>query len=91
MNGNIVRVNISLPEESIKRIKSVVPKRGVSKFLVEAAEEKIRRMKAEKAYKEILEAPPAFTFLKGKNAALKWVRSLRREDEKRLKRVWGGK
>lgn len=89
MNGNTVRVNISLPEESIKRIKSIAPTRGFSKFLAEAAEEKIRRMRAEKAFKEILEAPPAFTFLKGKNAAIKWVRSLRAEDEKRLKRVWG--
>lgn len=88
MNGNTVRVNISLPEESIKRIKSMAPKRGVSKFLAEAAEEKIRRMKVEKAFKEILEAPPAFTFLKGKNAAMKWVRKLRSEDEKRLKRIW---
>lgn len=91
MNGNAVRINISLPEESIKRIKSMAPKRGVSKFLAEAAEEKIRHIKAEVALKEILDAPPAFTFLKGKNAAVKWVRSLRAEDEKRLKRIWGEK
>lgn len=87
MNGNTVRINISLPEESIRRIKSMAPRRGVSKFLAEAAEEKIRRIKAEKAFKEILEAPPAFTFLKGKNAAVRWVRKLRGEDEKRLTRL----
>lgn len=84
MYGNTVRVNISLPVESIKRIKSVAPKRGVSKFLAEAAEEKIRRMKAEKAFKEILEAPPAFTEIKDSVA---YVRKMRRLDEKRLKRL----
>lgn len=85
----ITRVNISLPEETYKIIKSVAPKRGVSKFLAEAAEEKARVMRARKAFEEIVAAPPAFTFLKGKNAAVKWVRKLRAEDEKRFKRVWG--
>lgn len=85
----ITRINISLPEETVNMIKKAAPKRGVSKFLAEAAEEKIERNKKEKALKELLEAPPAFTFLKGKNAAVKWVKKLRAEDEKRLKRVWG--
>lgn len=44
--------------------------------------------KREKALKELLAAPPAFTFLKGKNAAVKWVRKLRAQDERRFKRVW---
>lgn len=89
MNGNTVRINISLPEESIKRIKSMAPKRGVSKFLAEAAEEKIEQIERKRALKELIEAPPAFTFLKGKNAAQRWVRSLRRESDKRLERLWG--
>lgn len=89
MNGNSVRINISLPEESIRRIKSIAPRRGVSKFLAEAAEEKIDQIERKKALKELIEAPPAFTFLKGKNAAQKWVRSLRKESDKRLERLWG--
>ncbi len=87
----ITRVNISLPEETYRMIKKVAPKRGVSKFMVEAAEEKARAIRARKAFEEILVAPPAFTFLKGKDAAVKWVRKLRAEDEKRFKRVWDGK
>lgn len=84
MNGNTVRINISLPEESLKRIKSVVPKRGVSKFLVEAAEEKIRIIRARKAFEEILAGPPAFTDIKDSST---WIRKSRRLDEKRLKRL----
>ena len=48
-----------------------------------------RAIKARKAFEEIVAGPPAFTFLKGKNAAVKWVRGLRKEDEKRFKRIWG--
>lgn len=84
MKGNTVRINISLPEESIRRIKIVAPKRGVSKFLAEAAEEKIRKIKVEKALKEILEAPPAFTDIKN---SVTYVRKMRRLDEKRLTRL----
>lgn len=89
MNGNTVRVNISLPNETLYKIKQAAPKRGVSRFLTEAAEEKIEQIERKKALKELIEAPPAFTFLKGKNAAQRWVRSLRRESDKRLERLWG--
>lgn len=85
------RLNITIPEETVKKLKKLAPKRGVSKFLAKAAEEKIKTMEREKALKELLEAPPTFTFLKGKNAAVKWVRELRRADEKRLRRIWGKK
>lgn len=84
----ITRINISLPEETRNMLRRVAPKRGISRFLVEALEEKIEREKRERALKELLEGPPAFTFLKGKDAAVKWVRKLRAEDERRFKRVW---
>lgn len=87
----ITRVNISLPEETFRTLKKVAPKRGVSRFLAEAVEEKIAREKRGKALKELLEAPPAFTFLKEGNTALKWVRKLRDENEKRMKRAWDNK
>ena len=90
ISSNFVRVNISLPSDLLKELKEKVPARGISKFLSDAAREKITEEEREKAFKELLDAPPAFTFLKGKNAAANWVRKLRREDEKRLKRVWRG-
>lgn len=84
MNGDTVRINISLPEETVRRIKIIAPKRGVSKFLGEAAEEKIKAIDRRKAFNEILEAPPTFTNIKDSSV---WIRKLRREDEKRLKRL----
>lgn len=82
------RLNISIQTETAIKLKKIAPKRGISKFLTEAAEEKINKVEREKALKELLEAPPTFTFLKGKNAAVNWVGKLRAEDEKRLKRIW---
>lgn len=93
MNGtsNYVRVNISLPSDLVKELKEKVPYRGVSRFLSEAAIEKMEKEKRDRAFKELMKAPPAFTFLKGKNTAVNWVRKLRGADEKRLKRVWKGR
>lgn len=88
MNGSAVRINISLPSDLVKALKKQTRSRGLSKFLAVAAEEKIIKEKRENALKEILKAPPAFTFLKGKNAAVNWVRKLRAEDNGRLKRLW---
>lgn len=50
----------------------------------EAAEEKVRKEKREKALKEILEAPPVFIDI---NDSAAYVRKMRRLDEKRLKRL----
>jgi len=84
MNGNAVRINISLPSDLVKDLKKVVPKRGVSKFLTEAASEKLRAIKAQKALEEILAGPPTFTEIKDSVA---WVRKMRLLDEKRMKRL----
>lgn len=80
----ITRINVSFPEETYRLIKRVAPKRGISRFLAEAAEEKIRNLERVKAFREILSAPPAFTDIKNSVA---WVRRMRRFDEKRLKRL----
>ena len=79
----VVRINITLPSDLVSDLKKIVPPRGVSKFLANAAREKVSEIESKKAFKELLEAPPAFTFLKGKNAAVKWIRASRREDNKR--------
>lgn len=80
----ITRINISLPEETYRMIKKLVPKRGVSRFLAEAAEEKARSIRARKAFEEILAGPPAFSDIKDSVA---WVRKSRWLDEKRFKRL----
>ena len=83
MNGNTVRINISLPADLVKDLKKRTSPRGVSRFLAEAAKEKIKVMEREQAFKELLAGPPAFPTIKD---SAKWVRNLRRLDLKRLRR-----
>ena len=80
----ITRLNISIPAETVAKIKKTAPKRGVSRFLTEAAEEKIKKLEREKALKELLAMPPTFTHIKDSR---KWIRDLRRRDLKRMKRL----
>ncbi|HBQ51069.1 hypothetical protein A3B42_03630 [Candidatus Daviesbacteria bacterium RIFCSPLOWO2_01_FULL_38_10] len=84
MNGNAVRINVSLPFELVKDLKRYSKPRELSKFLAVAAEEKITKDKREKALKELLAGPPAFLDIRD---SAKWVRNLRRRDLKRLKRL----
>jgi hypothetical protein len=86
MNGvsNYVRINISLPNDLVTKLKKSVPKRGISRFLSDAAAEKITKEEREKAFKELLEGPPAFPDIKDSVA---YIRKMRRLDEKRLKRL----
>jgi len=86
MNGvsNYVRVNVSMPSDLVKELREKVPSRGMSKFISDAAREKVESMSREDALKELLSGPPAFPQIK--NSA-KWVRELRRNDLKRLKRL----
>jgi hypothetical protein len=78
------RINISLSEDVLTMLKGYVPERGLSRFLAEAATEKIERIKREKAFNELLSAPPTFTHIR--NAAA-YVHRSRRLDEKRAKRL----
>lgn len=75
------RLNISLPEETVNKIRKIVPKRGLSRFLDEAARDRLKQIELEKALKELLAAPPAFPQIKNSS---KWVRELRRRDLKRF-------
>jgi hypothetical protein len=80
----VTRINISLPEDVITMLKKYVPERGLSRFLTEAASEKITRMKREEALKILSSAAPTFTQIP--NASL-YIHKLRRESEKRSKRL----
>lgn len=82
--SSYVRINITLPRGLVKELKEKIPSRGLSKFLADAAEEKVEELTREEALKELLAAPPAFPHIKD---SVKWVRDLRRRDLKRLKRL----
>lgn len=78
------RINITLPYEIVTELKKYAPERGVSRFLAEAAREKMDRIKREKALKTLLAAPPTFTNIGNASA---YIRRLRRESEKRAERL----
>lgn len=82
--SNYVRMNISLPNYLVKEIKNTIPSRKISKFISEAATEKMERLRREEAFQQLLAGPPAFPQIKD---SAKWVRELRRNDLKRLKRL----
>ncbi len=84
MNGNTVRVNISLPSDLVSVLKRLTHPRGMSRFLAEAAREKIRIEERDKAFRELISAPATFTNV-GDSAG--YVRKMRLLDEKRLKRL----
>ncbi|MBI4091738.1 MAG: hypothetical protein HY427_00830 [Candidatus Levybacteria bacterium] len=79
-----MRLNVLIPEETVKNIKRITPKRGLSRFLAEAASEKIKRIEREKALRELIAMPPTFTHVKDSR---KWIREIRRRDLKRMKRL----
>lgn len=73
-----------MPRDLVKELKEKVPSRGVSRFIADAAKEKIEEQEREKAFKELLEAPPAFPEIKDSVA---YIRKMRRLDEKRMRRL----
>ncbi len=84
MPSPTTRINISLSEDVLTMLRRYAPERGLSRFLSEAAREKIDRIKREKAFKELLDAPPSFTKIRDSAA---YVRTSRRLDEKRARRL----
>lgn len=85
MNGStLVRLNITFPKEVLLRLKKVSKPRMISKFLGEAAREKLEREEAKRALSDLLKAPAAFLKVKD---SVNYVRKMRRLDRKRLKRL----
>ena len=82
-----IRTNIMIPVDLVEEIKKMVGAGNRSSFLVEAAWEKLERMKLENALKKAAggwtaELHPEFQTQDDIN---KWLRSLRSEDADRLK------
>jgi len=82
--SNYIRVNVSLPRDLLIELKEKVPNRRISKFIADAAKEKVEKLTQEEALRELLAGSPAFPHIKD---SVKWVRELRRRDLKRLKRL----
>ena len=83
---NTKRAHVVLEERLLKDIDRLVGARQRSNFLTEAAEEKLMRMRQIEALKQLVpwkdkEHPEL------RHGAAKWVSKLRREDERRYKRI----
>jgi hypothetical protein len=82
-----IRTNILIPVDLAEEIKKAVGPRKRSSFLVEAAWEKLERMKLANALKGAAGAwsPELHPDLQTQDDINRWLRSLRREDAGRLK------
>lgn len=60
-NNDIARLNIVIPQKLMSEMRKEVPPRGKSKFIAEAVDEKLSRLKRERAFRELAKLPPTFT------------------------------
>ena len=81
------RTHVVVPEELIKEVDRLSGKRKRSQFITQAIKKEIRRLNFLKAVKETAGAWKDKDHPELKEGIDKWVRSLREEDEKRLKEI----
>lgn len=85
MNTAIVRVNITLPARVWNNLEYLVPRRGKSRFIADAIEDKLHREKRAKVFAQLTSLPPAFSEIR--ESAVYIHRLRRKEEEKRSKRL----
>jgi len=81
------RTHVVVPEELVKEIDRLSGKRKRSWFITQAVRKEIQRLNFLKAVKETAGAWQDKDHPELKKGADNWVRKLREEDEKRLKKI----
>ena len=81
------RTHIVIPEDLVAAIDTIAGKRGRSKFLVESAWREVRRLQQLRALEQAVGAWKIKDHPELKGGSAAWVRKLRRESEKRFRRV----
>ena len=76
-----------MPEHLVARIDVIVGKRGRSKFLTQAAEKELMRLRQLKAIEAAAGSWKDKDHPELKQGAARWVDKLRRQDEKRFQEV----
>lgn len=84
---NTKRTHIVIPEHVVARIDIIVGKRGRSKFLTQAAEKELTRLRQLKAIEAAAGSWNDKDHPELKHGAAEWVDKLRRDDEKRFQKV----
>ena len=86
MSTEMLRTHVVMPKETVHDIDELVGRRGRSKFLVDAAEEKLRRLRQQAALRKVagslkdVDIPGWET----PQAASAWVTESRAADDRRL-------
>jgi Arc/MetJ-type ribon-helix-helix transcriptional regulator len=83
------RTHIVIPEELATQIDALVGKRRRSQFLTEAAKRELQRLRQLKALESARGAWKDKAHPELARGAVRWVKTLRRENEKRLAKVQG--
>ncbi len=81
------RTHVVIPRELVVQIDMLVGKRGRSRFLVEAASYELKRLRQMKALRGAAGSWKGKDHPELKGGAAEWVRTLRKQDEKRLHRI----
>jgi hypothetical protein len=84
---NTKRTHIVIPEPLVNEIDRVVGKRGRSQFLMQAAEKELRRLQQIKALERASGAWKDKDHPELKGDAARWVRELRKENERRIRKA----
>ena len=84
---NTKRTHIVIPAQLVARIDTIVGKRGRSKFLAQAAEKELMRLRQLKALEAAAGSWKDKDHAELKHGAARWVDKLRRQDEKRFQEV----
>jgi hypothetical protein len=81
------RTHIIIPEPIITEIDRLVGKRGRSEFLAQAAERELRRLQQIRALENIAGAWKDEDHPELQAGAVRWVKELRKESERRMHKV----
>jgi hypothetical protein len=81
------RMHVILSEQLVRDIDSLVGSRQRSSFLTQAAERELMRLRQLKALKAVAGSWKDKDHPELKDGAVKWVNTLRSQDEQRFKKV----
>ena len=84
---NLRRTHIVIPKELVARIDTLVGKRGRNRFLAQAAEKELMRLRQLKALETAAGCWKDKDHPELKHGAANWVDKLRRQDEERFQKV----
>jgi len=84
---NTLRTHVVIPRQLVSEIDAVVGKRSRSAFLTQAAEKELMRLRQLKALKAASGTWKDKDHPELKRGAARWIDKLRREDEKRFRKV----